>query len=401
MIAAIGAAGALLQYVQDTQRSANDFARGVHLAADGTWLFVQDVKRASHHYLGYSAFDPQYASITPDSTRVAWSTGPMIFVESLDDSSQSVRITAPPTEAYFRAAFVDDDHLVAIDYSGGLHLIDWRKGKELASVDTGGGVREFEVDQDRKLIRGVRQNGGSWVCEMGTNGFKGPYLIQDQGFRSGFLAGEDAVWTLDAQVRYHSYTLAQLRAGLSSKQLQAEGPAMTGPAPMASDARGQRYFVEAQNNSAVLKVKGADDKEVRTMEIPWTPMQTHVSPDGSKLAFVTKTQLNRLWSVPFDARARQTTAEGQPITAAITLACSVGQSSTASPIASFSPYSRLSSNGRQRCSTGYRRPDTVMTGAGPWRDAPEQLGAWERWGVPERRVDVMLDLGRLEAPRAA
>ena len=50
-------------------------------------------------------------------------------------------------------------------------------------------------------------------------------------------------------------------------------------------------------------------------------------------------------------------------------------SSTASTIASFESWSRLSSNGRQRISTGYRRPETWITGAGPaaprsgWRSA--------------------------------
>ena len=38
------------------------------------------------------------------------------------------------------------------------------------------------------------------------------------------------------------------------------------------------------------------------------------SPDGRKLAFVTRTETSRLWSLPFDAAARRVTAEGQPVT---------------------------------------------------------------------------------------
>jgi hypothetical protein len=158
----------------DPQRSAHAFAQGVHLAADGTWLFVQKPLEGKHHYLGYTAFDPQYASISPDAERVAWTNNAMIYVESTKDDSKSLRITAAPTEAYYRAAFIDDAHLVAVDYSGGLHLIDWKKGEEVSAIDTGGSIREFEVDQERKLIRGIRQNGGSWVSELTDKGLVGP-----------------------------------------------------------------------------------------------------------------------------------------------------------------------------------------------------------------------------------
>ena len=38
------------------------------------------------------------------------------------------------------------------------------------------------------------------------------------------------------------------------------------------------------------------------------------SPDGRKLAFVTRTETSRLWSLPFDATAQRVTGEGQPVT---------------------------------------------------------------------------------------
>ena len=38
------------------------------------------------------------------------------------------------------------------------------------------------------------------------------------------------------------------------------------------------------------------------------------SPDGSRLAFVTRTEATRLWSLPFDAAARRVSAEGEPLT---------------------------------------------------------------------------------------
>ena len=45
------------------------------------------------------------------------------------------------------------------------------------------------------------------------------------------------------------------------------------------------------------------------------------------------------------------------------------RSSTASAIASFRSWSFASSKGFQRCSTGKVRPLTMITGAGPWREA--------------------------------
>ena len=41
-----------------------------------------------------------------------------------------------------------------------------------------------------------------------------------------------------------------------------------------------------------------------------------VSMDGKKLAFVTRTESLRIWSIPFDAAKGRTTGEGQPVTAA-------------------------------------------------------------------------------------
>ncbi len=270
----------------DPQRSAHAFVDGVHLAADGTWLYVQDPIAGKHHYLGYTAFDPQFASISPNSERVAWTNNAMIYVEGIEDEGKSLRITAAPTEAYYRAAFVDDKHLVAIDYSGGLHLVDWTSGKEVGTLDTGGSVREFEVDQERKLIRGIRQSGGSWVCELGPKGLQGPYLIRDNGFRSGFLSGEDAVWTIDSSNRYHQYKLAALRAGLSPKELEDGASELKGGAPAAVDAAGRQYRVKQNGVTSKLSYteEGASDEKV--IDLPWVPLRTQPSPDTTKIAMI-------------------------------------------------------------------------------------------------------------------
>ncbi len=270
---------------QDTQRSAHDFAHGRHLAADGTWLFVQDSHPDSTYYLGYGTFDAQHASISPDGSHVAWTTTQMIYVENVEDAQDSVRISPPATEAFARSAFIDSNHLIAIDYSGGLHLIDWQKGEELASLDTGGGSREFEIDQSRKLVRGVLQNSGSWLVEYDEGVLKGPYVVQDRGYRGGFLDGGNALWSIDGNSRYHAYTLDELRAGLSAGQLNEQLPPMTG-SPLAIDAAGRRLYVEPRGLAAIMKIRDEQEQELQSLELPWTPLQTSVSPDGKKLALV-------------------------------------------------------------------------------------------------------------------
>ena len=68
----------------DPQHHANDFAGGVHLAADGNWLFVQEPLAERHHYLGYSNFDPQFASLSPNGKQVLTGGGSDLIVEDLE-----------------------------------------------------------------------------------------------------------------------------------------------------------------------------------------------------------------------------------------------------------------------------------------------------------------------------
>ena len=293
----------------DSQRSANDVANGIRLAADGTWLFVQDVSAKTHHYLGYGAFDPQHSSISPNGERVSWSTGAMVFVESIKDDSKSIRITAPPTEAYFRAGFVDDAHLVTVDYSGGLHLIDWASGRQVGSLDTGGPIREFAIDQERKLIRGVRQNGGTWIAEFGPTGLVGPHLIQDGGYRSGFLDGERGLWSMDGSNMLRTFSIDEIRKGLSTAQLKKKGIDVSATLPTVIDSKGNHYILRAENQGAKLTITKPGSADKRELKLGATPSKIVPSPDGSKLALlsssaatvevVSATDGTSLWSRSF------------------------------------------------------------------------------------------------------
>ena len=66
---------------------------------------------------------------------------------------------------------------------------------------------------------------------------------------------------------------------------------------------------------------GVDPKTLRWVSGPerittglGTDGEIAPSPDGRKLAFVTRTETSRLWSLPFGATAQRVTGDGQPIT---------------------------------------------------------------------------------------
>ncbi len=328
----------------DSLRSANDVANGVRLAADGTWLFVQDLNAKTHHYLGYGAFDPQYASISPNGEWVSWSTGAMVFVESIKDDSKSTRITAPPAEAYFRAGFVDDKHLVTVDYSGGVHLIDWASGKQIGSLDAGGPIREFAIDQKRKLIRGVRQNGGTWIAEFGASGLMGPYLIQDGGYRSGFLDGEQGLWSIDASNHLRTYSLREIRKGLSTAQLKKKGLDVSNKQPTVIDAKGNHYILQAVNRGAKLTIVAQGTGKERELKLGATPSRIAPSPDGTKLALISSsfatvevvsaTDAKSLWSRSFVQGVRHVTwsADSSHLAVASQVGAMVQDGATGTPV---------------------------------------------------------------------
>ena len=93
--------------------------------------------------------------------------------------------------------------------------------------------------------------------------------------------------------------------------------------------RGQRWapagdalYLEGESEGVVnLWRIGVDPKTLRWVSGPerittglGTDGEIVPSPDGRKLAFVTRTDMSRLWSLPFDAAARRVTAEAQPVT---------------------------------------------------------------------------------------
>ncbi len=271
----------------DVTSSASDVAQHTRLVADGTWLFVQDLQEARHHYLGFAQFDPHFTSISPSGEYVAWSNGAVVFVEHLKGATAPARIAAAPTEAYFRGGFVGEEHLVTVDYAGGLHLINWRSGEHLASLGTGGPVRDFETNATSRVVRGSGRNGGSWVAEVGESGFSGLHINPDGGQKSGFLAGGSSFWSVSAKDRYYSYSLGELRKGrVASKS--SEGVELAGKSPLAVGDDGTHYVLQSEGTGAKLLIGPAGAKHPKELRLDATPLAVTPSPDGSKLALITQ-----------------------------------------------------------------------------------------------------------------
>jgi len=85
---------------------------------------------------------------------------------------------------------------------------------------------------------------------------------------------------------------------------------------------GNALYIEAGSSGIVNLWRMAVDPKtlsrvsapLRLTTGPGSYSEVAPSPDGSKLAFVTKTETTRLWSLPFDSGTGRVTADGQPLT---------------------------------------------------------------------------------------
>jgi WD40 repeat protein len=261
----------------------------------GKWLFVQDVIDDDNRYLGYSAFEPISLSFSPSGNSVAWvASQGHVYIEPLDDAAAPVAhfetsMMSPVLKTYF----VDEDHLIFADSVGGLRLVERMTNKELSAADTSGPFGVSEYDAKLGLLRILRNTAETWIYEVSLeNGFQGPYIISDSSTMSGLLDAksdeEPILWTLDASWKQRTYTLAELRKGLSRDDMMDRGDVFKvnpGSAPMAVGRDNTRYHLryDATNEVSVdIFADGALEKNV--------PLVTNqvarltASPDGSKFA---------------------------------------------------------------------------------------------------------------------
>ena len=255
----LGAGGEVYPYEgigsQFGAASPQAFASGVRVAGYGTWLYVQNDRE--HLYLGYDRFEALSGAISPGNKWAAWvSNGNGIYIRGLAGGAPK-RVLIPNRDQNTiaqRAMFLDDDHLLVIDSTGSLRLLDWRTGEELAATDTGSG--DAELDATRGLLRVTRPGGQTWLYRVSLkDGLEGPFIAGDGAPRGGILAGTrgEVLWTLDNNNKLRTYTLAELQRGLSRKVVDARGVVLEHGAPSAVD-RGGRFYL-FQNDGKTNGVK--------------------------------------------------------------------------------------------------------------------------------------------------
>jgi hypothetical protein len=220
------------------------FARGLRAAGVGNWLYVETIGR-DRLYLGYDRFEAIAGTISPEKNWAAWvSSMNGVYIRGLGKQAPR-RVHIPNKDSstqVFRAMFVGEDHLLLVDSTGGMRLVDWRTGEEVGATDLGGGFMDTEIDTRRGLLRATRPGGQTWLYAVSAGkGLVGPMIVGDGAIRSGFLDGKDAIWTLDGQNRYRTYGLAEVKRGLGRKAFVDRGVILEHPSPVAIDRSGRFY----------------------------------------------------------------------------------------------------------------------------------------------------------------
>ena len=232
------------------------FAKDRHVAAHGNWLYVSDVAKGDAVYIGYRTMTASSIAVSPSGKHVAtyYPQGP-VYVEPLDPGpGESARIPIDPMTWLFRVRFLDDAHVITVDGFGGVLLLDWRTGEKVAETGVNGSVRSVQVDGKRNMLLIDRHSmmNDSRVFEVDPkNGFRGPYIVADQSYRTGLLRTgpkdhQDAVlWTLDSGNKLRWYTLSELRSDLSAAEIKNKGVDLKQGqiAPLAIDRMGRSFGV--------------------------------------------------------------------------------------------------------------------------------------------------------------
>jgi hypothetical protein len=268
-------------------------AGGRQVVAYGSWLFVQDVAKRRHRFLGYKAAQGAGIAVSPSNGFVAWAyMGGPVYVEGIGKSAaEAVRLQLEANFGVTKVRFVDEDHLVVVDGAGGVSLYHWPTQTLIDQAGVMGNIRNVEIDSAQGLLLIDRHNNDASVFEVTSKGFAGPYIVADQSYRLGLLQptppSAAVLWTLDGTNKLRTYTLDELRKDLSRSQIEAMGqPLPSGqPAPLAIDRDGRQYGIRW--NGTQLELFVAEDKNIGTKAVPSGDINQIVpAPNGKRFLVV-------------------------------------------------------------------------------------------------------------------
>ncbi len=271
------------------------FGGSHHAVSLNHWLYVKNTETGSSRYLGFRPFEPFFAAFSPDNDLLLWlATNDSIYIEPRTDAPVmffSESIQAPTTQA----VFVDDQKVVLLNTVGQLSLLDLRTKRITATADAAGGLMAMEYESQRKLLRVGRNNSEAWVwvLDLGegvkdVDVFEGPHVVSHGNTTwSGLLAGDGddtpALWTLDEKSVYRTYSLADLRRGVTYPPGEGGSKLTTANlgAPVAADQHGVRYHVSGTD---IAIYEGTRLQRKLTLKLAVNRIVP--SPDGAMFAVV-------------------------------------------------------------------------------------------------------------------
>jgi hypothetical protein len=282
------------------------FGPAMHVAGHGTWLFVQDLATQRHLYLGYESYTQSITALSQDGAMLAFVHDGTLVVEEVA-SGRHLALLRASTPSLTNIVFVDPDHLITVDISGGLRLIDIAADRITAQGDAAGPIAAVELEPSSRLLRVQRQSGETSVFELAADRFL-PHLIVDGSNLSGLLPAarpEDPVlWTRDAAGAIRRFTRADLAAARTPAPVATE-PVGPSESVLAMDRSGARYvLVSPPTGMTVERRLGGS---THAAEVVDTSMYLVVpSPTGETVAMFTSTGMlsvyradgmKRLWTM--------------------------------------------------------------------------------------------------------
>jgi hypothetical protein len=238
-------------------------------AGYGTWLYVQEATGANQRFLGYETFRPGAVAFSPKSDWLAWGYDRAeVYVEPFfGPDRKPTRLESDVQDRMRFLFFVDEHHVLGIDTSNTILLVDWTRGQVVAESSVAWPLSDVEYEPDTGVLLLDGSHLGKRIVEVDPrSGFSGQFILPDDARRSGLYsksAGGGAVlWTAGNDSKLRSYTLAELRRGLTADEVLKKGEFLPPGNLLTIDRVGNRYV----SSSGRLTVSRG--VQTKTIELP-------------------------------------------------------------------------------------------------------------------------------------
>jgi hypothetical protein len=288
------------------------FTAGMRVAAASNWLAVHDIARDDLAYLGYDQIVINSASLTPKADRVAWSLNDRVAIEAIGatggDTSEVFEVPGTRAHNHVFVGFLDDDHIVLLDWQGGAQVVRWRDGEVRSAVDLGSNISTAEMRRagGSDGVMFVRTNlwQNPMVIELRDDAFGGRYLAHGAASLAGILSpveqplDEWGAWVLDGSGKIHDFTLERLREGLDAATALQGGELLSAgiPEQLVYGPDSTQYSIRTMGMRPTLYARrGSTTTEVQLSA--GFVVSLAVSPDGRRIAVVQQRDPGQILSV--------------------------------------------------------------------------------------------------------